>query len=241
MNIGAMSVSVDDTAKGTEDEQPVLRYDVIPQAFDSRFPAPSSTGSKEMWGANSRVVALFPQRWDVRSVVDSVEEVFELASPLSYAVDDVEDQDWVKTVQEGWEPIQAGKLRIRFPWHDPLPASQLGPEKVELVLEGGTAFGTGEHATTLLCCNWLERTSSGQRVLDYGSGSGILGLAALKFGATEAIGIEMDLASIASAITNAANNGLAMDNYYPEEVGSGEDLDIILTKLRLKETEVTPG
>ncbi|KAJ1476426.1 ribosomal protein L11 methyltransferase-domain-containing protein, partial [Baffinella frigidus] len=68
-----------------------------------------------------------------------------------------------------------------------------------LMLEGGMAFGTGEHPTTRLCCNWLQRQVQvsqeegvGMRVLDYGAGRGVLGLAAIKFGAKEAVGVEID-------------------------------------------------
>ncbi|CAM9580856.1 unnamed protein product, partial [Ectocarpus fasciculatus] len=107
--------------------------------------------------------------------------------------------------------------------------------QVELELEGGRSFGTGEHPTTSMCCTWLEDHVAGQRVLDYGSGSGILGLAALSFGAVEAIGVELDLSAIASAAVNAANNGLKMDTYYPQEVGTGDGLDLVLTKLAVSE------
>ncbi|CAM9837755.1 unnamed protein product [Pylaiella littoralis] len=238
MDVGAMSVSVDDSDLGTKDETPLLHEHVNPKAFDPTIPSPSSSGRKDMWGGSSRVVALFPREWDMAGVVNTVEEVLELASPLVFKVDDVVDKDWVKTVQEGWDPIEVGRLRIRFPWHPALPPSELGPGQVELELEGGRAFGTGEHPTTSMCCKWVEENVEGQRVLDYGSGSGILGLAALSLGATEAVGVEIDLSAIASAAVNAATNGLKMDTYYPQEVGTGEGIDLVLTKLAVSEEAV---
>ncbi|CAM9644473.1 unnamed protein product, partial [Hapterophycus canaliculatus] len=185
MDMGAMSVSVDDADLGTKDETPLLQDHTKSKAFNPTVPPPSVSGRKDMWGGSSRVVALFPRKWDMAGVVASVEEALELASPLCFKVDDVVDEDWVKIVQEGWDPIEVGRLRIRFPWHPALPPSQLKPGQVELELEGGRAFGTGEHPTTSLCCTWLEENVAGQRVLDYGSGSGILGLGALSFGAVE--------------------------------------------------------
>ncbi|CAM9672252.1 unnamed protein product [Ectocarpus sp. 4 AP-2014] len=235
MDVGAMSVSIDDADLGTGAEVPLLHKHTNSKAFDPSVPLPSVSGRKDMWGGSSRVVALFPREWDLAGVVANVEEVLELASPLSFKVDDVVDKDWVKNVQEGWDPIEVGRLRIRFPWHTPLHPSELKPGQVELELEGGRSFGTGEHPTTFMCCTWLEDHVAGQRVLDYGSGSGILGLAALSFGAVEAVGVELDLSAIASAAVNAANNGLKMDTYYPHEVGTGDGLDLVLTKLAVSE------
>lgn len=102
------------------------------------------------------------------------------------------------------------------------------PPKHELVLQGGMAFGTGEHATTQLCCSWLERTlealrSDGHpaRVLDYGAGSGVLGMAALRFGASEAVGVEIDRDSILAAAANADLNQLQMPCYLPSAAAQG--------------------
>lgn len=67
----------------------------------------------------------------------------------------------------------------------------------QLILEGGMAFGTGEHATTKLCCNWLQRVvAKGVRVLDYGAGSGILGMASLRFGAESSVGVDIGMSPL---------------------------------------------
>ena len=88
-----------------------------------------------------------------------------------------------------------------------------GRPKHELVLEGGVAFGTGEHPTTRCCLEWLRRTlgegePSSLRLLDYGAGSGILGLGGLMFGAAEAVGVEVDRDAIQASHRNALANGL---------------------------------
>lgn len=101
---------------------------------------------------------------------------------------DVEVIDWVQHVQQSWPPQVIGDLTVRFPWHDhpdsdSLSAQQPMKQGLELILEGGAAFGTGDHPTTRLCCKWLQQsieqaTSAGTQpaVLDYGCGSAILGL-----------------------------------------------------------------
>ncbi|CAN0301888.1 unnamed protein product [Ascophyllum nodosum] len=233
MDMGAMSVSVDDSSLGTDEEIPIMDEEV----FNPLSPVPSETGRKEMWEGRSRVKALFPGEWDVEGVMSSVREVFDLSSPLTFEVGSVDNEDWIKNVQEGWDPIEVGRLRVRFPWHEVLPSSQARPGQVELELEGGSAFGTGEHPTTSLCLEWLEEKSSGQRVLDYGSGSGILGLAALKFGAKETVGVELDPGAILSAAGNAERNGLRMDTYHPREIVSSDQLeDVLLTRVSTKES-----
>lgn len=127
--------------------------------------------------------------------------------------------------QRTWPPIVVGELYVRFPWHpDPPPAGT----RASLVLEPGMAFGTGEHPTTRLCCEWLQRELAGAArhaselpgvcvdspaaaldVLDYGSGSGILALAALAFGASTATCVDTDREANRVAMWNANVNGLS--------------------------------
>jgi ribosomal protein L11 methyltransferase len=121
---------------------------------------------------------------------------------------------------------------------------------VELCLEGGRAFGTGEHSTTRLCCAWLERTlkqfnsntatAATARVLDYGSGSGLLGFAALKYGAAEAVGLEVDVDSIVSSLYNAEVNDLDMTFYHPREISNSDDqrLQVELRRITAADTEL---
>lgn len=145
------------------------------------------------------------------------------------------NQDWVIKVQENWKPIVvANRIVLKFPWHtqkDVLEQLQLGDEAndqlVELELQGGVAFGTGEHATTQLCLEWLDEAvtqliatlpnEEGIDVLDYGAGSGVLGMAACAMAKdrVRAIGIEIDYDSCMIANANARNNQVNMRNYLP--------------------------
>lgn len=115
------------------------------------------------------------------------------------------DQDW----QEGWKaglaPVVAGRLTVVPPWL----AGELPPEQLRLVIEPGMAFGTGHHATTRLALEALSGLDlAGARVLDVGTGSGVLALGACLLGAASALGVDIDPAVISVAHENAAVNGL---------------------------------
>jgi ribosomal protein L11 methyltransferase len=170
--------------------------------------------------ATALLRANFPSSFDA----DGLREILTVSFPevkFDISVVDVENKDWVSDVQKTWVPQVIGNLVIRFPWHEPSDLEgKLTEERQELVLEGGAAFGTGDHPTTRLCCRWLDRelsalrkTSSAPSVLDYGCGSAILGLAALKYGASRATGTDIDKDALISAQNNCDMNGLSMDFY----------------------------
>ena len=123
----------------------------------------------------------------------------------SYAV---LEQNWVEKSKAGFSPIRvSNRLWIVPSWHDPPD-----PGAINLVLDPGLAFGTGSHPSTLLCLQWLERTIlGGETVIDYGCGSGILAIAALKLGARRAIGVDIDPDAIAAARSNAHRNHAAAE------------------------------
>ncbi|HET9650946.1 MAG TPA: 50S ribosomal protein L11 methyltransferase, partial [Usitatibacter sp.] len=119
------------------------------------------------------------------------------------SIDRLEDADWVAQTQRQFAPIQAGeRLWIVPTWHEPPD-----PRAINIVLDPGAAFGTGSHATTRLCLAWLERNvRPGDTVLDYGCGSGILAIAALKLGAAQAFGVDVDPLALQAAQYNAGRN-----------------------------------
>jgi ribosomal protein L11 methyltransferase len=222
---GALSVTVEDAAKGTDRESPI---------FDEFLPSASSWQDdvKKYWG-ESLVTGYFEEEWDVDSTMSMLSKFS--GAPLDYTITRVAaDRDWVMDVQKGWDPITIGSLELRFPWHmteeEEQQQQQLASSpKHLLVLSGGNAFGTGEHPTTRMCCSWLEELISQElhqhtpqkRVCDFGSGSGILGMASLRFGASEAVGVEIDVAAIYSALENVRVNGLEkqMRFYQPSKNG----------------------
>lgn len=122
----------------------------------------------------------------------------------------LEDKDWERAWMDDFKPIQCGpRLWIYPSWIEP-PA----PEAINLQLDPGLAFGTGTHPTTFLCLEWLDReVAKGDSVLDYGCGSGILGLAALLLGADRMDGLDIDPQALDATRANAHNNGVGEDRF----------------------------
>jgi len=118
----------------------------------------------------------------------------------------VPDEDWVAKSREQFGPIRVSPhLWIVPTWRAPPE-----PDAINLVLDPGLAFGTGAHPSTRLCLQWLERSiAGGETVLDYGCGSGILTIAALKLGARRAVGVDIDPDAVGTARANARRNDVA--------------------------------
>lgn len=125
------------------------------------------------------------------------------AIPLS--VQRVPSQDWNEAWTRSVKPLRIGRLVIRPSWE---PAV-LGPLDIEIVLDPKQAFGTGHHATTRMLLEWLqEDIRGGEQVLDVGTGSAILAMAAVKLGAASAIGVEIDSVAVDCAKEYVVQNGL---------------------------------
>ena len=131
---------------------------------------------------------------------------------LPYTAASLGENDWAHSWQKYYKPMAVGeRLYIVPEWErgEPVPAG-----KVPLYLNPGLTFGTGNHASTQLCLAGLEAyTVPGQPVLDLGCGSGILSIAALALGASEAMGVDIDPKAVDVAYENAALNGIGKDRY----------------------------
>ena len=134
----------------------------------------------------------------------------------------VPDKDWNATWAASLTPIRLGqRIRIRQSWHSP----EYGFDGIELVIDPRRAFGTGHHATTRLVIEWLEkRLSGGERVLDVGTGSGILSMAAIRLGAASALGIDNDPEAVECAREYARVNGFGAELEFL--VGSFDDCPV---------------
>ena len=125
--------------------------------------------------------------------------------PYTSETEGVEQEDWQNGWRKYYHPMDVGqRLAILPSWQD------YDTDRVKLILDPGLAFGTGGHETTNLCLEVLdERVKGGERVLDIGTGSGILAIAALKLGAAVAEGVDIDPVAVRTAGENAALNGVA--------------------------------
>jgi ribosomal protein L11 methyltransferase len=197
--IGAISVDIHDPKAGTEEERPI-------------FNEPGENGDK-IWDW-TRVTALFDEGIDPAEKVKSAAGCAGLDHVPDYATGIVHEQDWVRLTQSQFPPIRiSGRLWITPTWHE-----RPDPDAISIVLDPGLAFGTGSHPTTRLCLEWLEVSlEGGETVLDYGCGSGILGIAALKLGASLAVGVDVDPQAIASGSQNAHQNRVGMRFFMPDE------------------------
>jgi ribosomal protein L11 methyltransferase len=201
---GAAAVTFEDDA-----DQPIYEPDL---------------GETPLWSA-TRLTALF----DAETSTDEVNNM--LTSLIDdvprFKVEAVEDKDWEREWMENFQPIQFGeRLWICPSWHKP-PA----PEAVNIMLDPGLAFGTGTHATTALCLNWLDQADlKGKYVIDYGCGSGILAIAAALLGAEKVIAVDTDPQALEATRANAERNGVEIEAFLP---GDCPDLacDLLLANI----------
>ncbi len=147
--------------------------------------------------------------------------------PPAFAVTRVEDEDWVRRSQSQFGPIQvADRLWIVPSWHTPPD-----PAAIVVRLDPGLAFGTGSHVSTRLVLQYLEKNiHAGERVLDYGCGSGILAIVAGKLGAGEIAATDIDPQALATTVANAADNGVVLNVAAPESLPPGT-FDLILANI----------
>ncbi|CAN5419485.1 50S ribosomal protein L11 methyltransferase [soil metagenome] len=220
MEAGALSVSVEDADEGTEAEQPL-------------FGEPGMEPEHAAW-ERSRVVALAASDADHASIVATAVAASGLSpnsKKVAFSLRPVADQDWVRLTQSQFEPIHIGKNIWVVPsWHD-----APDPDALVLELDPGLAFGTGSHATTRLCMEWLEaHPPKDLRVLDYGCGSGILAMVAKKLDAAEVVGVDIDPQAIESAQYNSTRNHCEIDYYLPEQFadsGRTHTFDIVVANI----------
>jgi ribosomal protein L11 methyltransferase len=187
LEAGAASVDVTDADAGSLAEQPV-------------FAEPGAEPPRP-W-QRSRLSALVAQDADAAAVVAAACSRASIALPL-FRVSEVAEQDWVRASRDQFAPIRISpRLWIVPSWH-----RSPDPDAINISLDPGLAFGTGNHPTTRLCLTWLDRVvCGGETVIDYGCGSGILAIAAMKLGAARADGVDIDGQALLAARHNAIHN-----------------------------------
>ena len=185
---GALSVELSDPHAGAQGEMPLY----------------AEPGSDPALWPLSRVAALFGPQADVHAALRAAARALALPLPAAEMLP-VPEQDWVRATQAQFAPIRIeDDLWIVPSWH------QAPADAVVLRLDPGVAFGTGSHPTTRLCLQWLRATlRAGERVLDYGCGSGILAIGAALLGAGEVHGTDIDPQAITASRDNALRNGVS--------------------------------
>lgn len=186
-------------------------------------------GSTPLW-QHTIVIGLFDAHSDMEAVVEFLKQQYQQPFP-THKVEIVEDKDWEREWMTHFVPMQFGsKLWVCPSWKD-VPE----PDAVNLMLDPGLAFGTGTHPTTALCLEWLEQQGdfSGQNIIDYGCGSGILAIAALLLGADKVVGVDLDPQALLATTENAKRNKIAPEKlqvFLPEQAPE-DKADVVLANI----------
>ncbi|KTD38923.1 ribosomal protein L11 methyltransferase [Legionella nautarum] len=179
--LGALSITLTD-----KNDDPVLE------------PAPGTT---PLW-PEIIINALYANCQDAGLARSSLSSQYQ---HLSYSIHELADQDWERVWMDDFKPQRFGqRLWICPSWLEPPE-----PNAVNLILDPGLAFGTGTHPTTSLCLSWLDQADlTDKTAIDYGCGSGILALAALKLGAAKVQAVDIDEQALQATQNNALNNAV---------------------------------
>ncbi len=186
-------------------------------------------GTLPIWRA-VKVDALFPDGTDAAAIHAGVTSLLGQA-PDGWAVETLEDQAWERSWMDQFEPMRFGeRLWIVPSWHEPPE-----PGAVNLLLDPGLAFGTGTHPTTALCLEWLDaHPPEGRDVLDFGCGSGVLALAALKLGARRLAGVDIDPQALVASRDNLRRNGIAPERLslsLPDDLPADARFDLVIANI----------
>ena len=223
--LDALSVSVEDSDADTDAEQALFGEPGMP---------PPSAGWRR-----STLKALFETEdaaSEAATLLLAQDWANEPGSAVSLtALEEVQDQDWVRLTQSQFDPVEITPTFWIVPtWHEPPAAAQR-----VIRLDPGMAFGTGTHPTTRMCLGWIaahEADIAGNRVLDYGCGSGILAIGAAMHGGSPIDAVDIDPAAITTTAQNASDNGVTLRSGAPD-MASGEYLlvlaNILATPLKM--------
>jgi ribosomal protein L11 methyltransferase len=184
-NLGAVSVLLGDAA-----DEPMLE------------PGPGET---PLW-SHTRVTGLFEGDTDADALRSAIAQALQAYLGARLELEVLEDREWERAWLDNFQPMRFGE-RL---WVCPHGLAVDAEDAVVVRLDPGLAFGTGTHPTTALCLAWLDSADlTGKTLIDYGCGSGILAVAALKLGARQVIGVDHDPQALLATRDNAQANGVA--------------------------------
>jgi ribosomal protein L11 methyltransferase len=207
-DLGALAVTLADAHADAPDEQAIFEPGV---------------GEQPLWG-ELVLTALFAEDTDALILLAALEAFDEELDWTQARFRKVEDQDWERAWMDQYVPLRFGARTWIVPWNSELPEDAQSADAAIVRLDPGLAFGSGTHPTTALCLQWLDALAADgvlqrQRVLDFGCGSGILALAALKLGAGHAVGVDNDPQALLATHDNAQRNDVAdrLEVYLPAD------------------------
>ncbi len=189
----------------------------------------SLDGESLVWD-NSLATGLFNAERGLDAVIAGLADTFAPGKLPDYRVERLPDQDWERCWMDRFQPIQYG----RDLWICPTWCDAPNPDATNVMLDPGLAFGSGSHETTRLCMQWLARQQvNGKKVIDFGCGSGILAIAALKLGAVSALGIDIDPQALQASSRNAEINKVSekLQLVLPGQLPENSSGDIVFANI----------
>ena len=205
-DVGALAVTMLDADADTSNERAILEPGV---------------GETPLWNELT-LTALFPADTNALALLAALESFDPGLEWTTASFRAVQDEDWERAWLDQFQPMQFGQRTWIVPWNHELPEAAQAADAAIVRLDPGLAFGSGTHPTTALCLRWLDQLSAegklaGNTVLDFGCGSGILALAALKLGAAAAVGVDNDPQALIATHDNGERNGVHIAAYLPED------------------------
>jgi len=186
-------------------------------------------GETLLWG-DTDAIGLYDAETDMEDVVAMLENEPLLGKGFVHKIEQLEDKDWEREWMDNFHPMRFGeRLWICPSWRD-VP----DPNAVNVMLDPGLAFGTGTHPTTAMCLQWLDSLDlTDKTVIDFGCGSGILAIAALKLGAKHVVGIDIDPQAIQASRDNAERNGVSerLSLYLPKDQPDNLSADVVVANI----------
>lgn len=165
---------------------------------------------------------------DINKTINDLENQFKdvLESQLKHQI--IKDQQWEAAWLYDYEPVEIGKNIVVYPNWRELPKDN---NATYILVDPSIAFGCGNHETTKMCLSWLEEhTIENTTVLDYGCGTGVLAIGAVKLGAKYAQGIDIDPNSIESSIKNAKENNVSNKTHFSDEIPT-QKFDLVVANI----------
>ena len=186
-------------------------------------------GETPLW-QHTRITGLFDAAHNTDDILQSLTTQLPTALP-PHRFELLEDKDWEREWMAHYHPMQFGKRLWICPSWTPPP----DPAAINIMLDPGLAFGTGTHPTTALCLRWLDGQSlEGMTVIDYGCGSGILGIAALLLGAKQVIAVDNDPQALTASRDNAERNQIAPEKlsvFLPDQLPKESSADLVIANI----------
>jgi ribosomal protein L11 methyltransferase len=205
-----------------------VTLDLDAEAAEAFSEALLAAGAQSVALEAGRLSAILEAHADAAAMIAAAARAAGVAPPR-FSAQPLEDRDWVRASQAQFEPFAVGRLWIGASWHE-------APSDGRLVarIDPGLAFGTGSHPTTRLVLGFLEESiHGGERVLDYGCGSGILAIAAAKLGAVRVDAVDLDPQAVRATAENAALNGTGVRALAPESLAPAQ-YDVVVSNILLQ-------